>query len=498
MRAPVPVLLALGVLLRPAAAQEAPPAYAPFIEPASDEAAAHQALIRLADGLSASLWAAEPLLANPVAFALDARGEVYVAESFRVHKGVTDVREHMDWLDDDLSCETVADRVAMYRKWLGADFDSYAREHDRVRLLRDSDGDGAADTATVLADGFARHETGIGAGLLVRRSPDGAREVFYTNIPDLWRLLDADGDGVAEAREPLSSGWGVRVAFMGHDMHGLVMGPDGRLYWSIGDRGFSVTTREGGRLHHPDTGAVLRCEPDGSRLEVYHLGLRNPQELAFDDRGDLFTGDNNCDAGDLARLVPIVQGGDSAWRQPVQWIGDRGPWGREKLWAPAFEGQAAWIIPPIANIASGPSGLTCEPGTALPSVAGQLLLCDFTGGADSSHVWAFPVEPQGAWFRLGAVTDLVSGILNTDCDIGPDGALYVADWVEGWSGVGKGRLWRITDPAAQERPVVAETRALLAGDWTAREVGALGDLLAHADRRVRQQAQFELAVRGRA
>ncbi len=493
MRAFLTVLLACAT----AAAQQ-PPAYEPFIEPASDEAAAHQALIRLADGLSVSLWAAEPLLANPVAFALDARGDVYVAESFRVHKGVTDIREHMDWLDDDLSCESVADRVAMYARWLGADFDSYAREHDRVRLLRDTDGDGAADEATVLADGFASHATGIGAGLLVRRPPGGAREVYYTDIPDLWRLLDADGDGVAEARESLSTGWGVRVAFMGHDMHGLRVGPDGRLYWSIGDRGFSVTTREGVRLHHPDTGAVLRCEPDGSRLEVVHLGLRNPQELAFDARGDLFTGDNNCDAGDLARLVPIVEGGDSGWRQPVQWIGDRGPWGREKLWAPRFEGQAAWIIPPIANIASGPSGLTFEPGTALPCVAGQFLLCDFTGGADSSHVWAFPIEPDGAWFRMGAVTDLVSGILNTDCDIGPDGALYVADWVEGWSGVGKGRIWRITDPGAQALAVVAETRALLGGDWAAREVGALADLLAHRDQRVRQEAQFELAARGRA
>jgi quinoprotein glucose dehydrogenase len=280
-------------------------------------------------------------------------------------------------------------------------------------------------------------------------------------------------------------------------MHGLRIGPDGRLYWSIGDRGFSVRTPSGELLHYPFTGAVLRCELDGSRLEVVHTGLRNPQELAFDDRGDLFTGDNNCDAGDQARLVPIVEGGSSGWRQPGQWLDDRGPWGREKLWAPHFDGQAAWIIPPIANLASGPSGLTHEPGTALPSVAHQFLLCDFTGGADSSHVWAFPFEDDGAFYKLGPVTDLLGGVLVTDCDFGPDGALYVADWVEGWSGCSKGRIWRVTDPAQQQLPIVAETRELLAGDWSARAVSSLETLLAHPDQRVRTEAEFELAGRGR-
>ena len=75
--------------------------------------------------------------------------------------------------------------------------------------------------------------------------------------------------------------------------------PDGKLYFSCGDRGFPVET-ERGPIAHPHTGAVLRCNLDGSELEVYHTGLRNPQELVFDEHGNLFTGENNSDGGDNA------------------------------------------------------------------------------------------------------------------------------------------------------------------------------------------------------
>ena len=49
-------------------------------------------------------------------------------------------------------------------------------------------------------------------------------------------------------------------------MHGLALGPDGRVYFSIGDRGYNVLTPEGSRLVRPETGAVFRCERDGSGL----------------------------------------------------------------------------------------------------------------------------------------------------------------------------------------------------------------------------------------
>jgi len=85
--------------------------YAPRIAPASDEARLAMQSFRVPSGLAVELFAAEPLLANPVAFCVDEKGVFYVAETFRHGAGVTDTRSHMNWLDADLACHTVADRV---------------------------------------------------------------------------------------------------------------------------------------------------------------------------------------------------------------------------------------------------------------------------------------------------------------------------------------------------------------------------------------------------
>src|SRR4029077_6052286 len=103
-----------------------------------------------------------------------------------------------------------------YKKYLKDKVGEYAVEHDRVRLIEDTDGDGKADRATVFADGFNRAEDGIGAGLLARKG-----DVFFTCIPALWLLRDPRGEGKADVRKSLSHGYGVHVSFIGHDLHGL-------------------------------------------------------------------------------------------------------------------------------------------------------------------------------------------------------------------------------------------------------------------------------------
>lgn len=470
--------------------------YAPAIAPASDHAERMRKRIRVPQGYQVELFAAEPLLANPVAFCTDEQGRFFVAETFRHHAGVTDNRNHMDWLDDDLASRTVADRVAMYRKHLGDKFATYAAEHDRVRLIEDRDGDGRADHATVFADGFRDAADGIGAGLLARRG-----NVWFACIPSLWTLRDDDQDGVADCRRALHTGYGVHVAFLGHDLHGLKLGPDGRLYFSIGDRGFNVETPDGA-LAYPDTGAVLRCNPDGSRLEVFATGLRNPQELAFDEYGNLFTGDNNSDGGDKARWVHVVEGGDSGWRMGYQYINTptrRGPWNHEKLWTPEGAHDAAYLVPPIVNLADGPSGLVYQPGTGfLPEDRQRFYLCDFRGTALHSGVRSFALKPKGASFEVVDPKEFVWSVLATDVDFGPDSAMYITDWVEGWDKPKRGRIWRVTakEPAADAQ--AAEVKRLIAAGMAKRGDEELVGLLKHPDMRIRQEAQFALAERGEA
>lgn len=490
-------LFAASLFAQLAQAEEAPAGdsdYAPLVSPASEEGDQAIQRFEVPEGARVSLFAAEPMLANPVAFCTDDQGRFYVAETFRHSAGVTDTRSHMYWYEDDLACRTVEDRIAMFRKHLGEQITSYATEHDRVRMIVDTNGDGIADRATVFADGFSNIPDGIGAGLLAREG-----NVWFTCIPDLWLLRDTNNDGVADERESLHNGFGVHVGFLGHDLHGLRMGPDGRLYFSIGDRGFHLET-EDGTLSVPDTGSVLRCNPDGSELEVFASGLRNPQELVFDEYGNLFTGENNSDGGDKARWVYLVEGGDSGWRIGYQFLTGwtpRGPWNAEKLWHPHFAGQAAYIVPPIANLADGPSGLTHDPGTGLPAkYRGHFFLCDFRGTQHLSGIRSFAVKPKGASFELVDEEKFLWSVLATDVDFGPDGALYVTDWVEGWQKPGKGRIYRVEFPGTTDSRQVKQVQRLLSEGMQRRPSDSLARFLAYPDQRVRQEAQFALVERG--
>jgi quinoprotein glucose dehydrogenase len=174
----------------------------------------------------------------------------------------------------------------------------------------------------------------------------------------------------------------------------------------------------------------------------------------------------------------------------------RGPWNAERLWYPRFAGQAASIVPPIANLAEGPAGFTYDTGTGLlPRYRRHFFLADFHGDA-SSLVHTFTLTPQGASFALADREDFLRGCLVTDVEIGLDGGLYVSDWVQGWKKTGRGRLYRIGDPRMRDDPLVRSTREILGQGMTARSLDELASLLGHADQRVRQEAQFELAARG--
>lgn len=472
-------------------------AYVPKLAAASDEGQKAIKRFQLPPGWKCDLWAAEPDLAQPVSFYMDDSGKVYVCETFRHSQGVDDIRGHADWLDEELASRTVEDRLALLRRHYNNDLSSYTRHTERVRLLQDNQGLGKADKSVVFAEGFNSVLDGIAAGVLAR-----GQDVYLANIPNLWLLRDTNGDGVADQRRSLSYGYGVRGGFLGHDLHGLAFGPDGRLYFSIGDRAANVLV-DGRYVGNPDCGAVFRCNPDGTGLEVFCYGLRNPQELAFDEFGNLFTGDNNSDGGDQARWVYLVEGSDNGWRIGYQFIEGsdqheaRGPWNAEKMWAPQNQDQPEAVVPPIANIGAGPSGVSYYPGTGGPDdFHGTFTLADFRGSSGGSGIHRFKLKPKGASFELVNAEKMIWSILATDGDWGPDSAFYVLDWVEGWNQNGKGRIYKLTHEEGSKKPIVESTRKLLAEGFEKRSQKELMGLLAHPNQRVRQGAQFRLASMG--
>ena len=251
---------------------------------------------------------------NPSAICFDQQGRLYIAEIHRWRAGVQDIRNEQRLLKEDIAVQTNAERLAMYEKdAINRPLSFFTEYEDRIVRTEDTNGEGRADKSSVFADGFRDALDGPGIGLM---EVDGS--IWYTIIPKLWRLNDADGDGKVEKREVIQDGFGPRISLSGHDMHGLIQGPDGKIYWSIGDRGYSIETKEGKRWHRPMEGAVFRCDPDGSNVEEFHRGLRNPQELAFDQYGNLFTCDNDADSWDTGRLVYVMEGGNSGWNHGHQ------------------------------------------------------------------------------------------------------------------------------------------------------------------------------------
>jgi len=461
---------------------------------ASDEAQRALKLFAPAEGLEVALFAAEPLLGNPVSISIDGEGRVFVAETHRARTSALDVRGYPALLADDLASRSVEDRLAFTKKHFASDWPKLGVETEVVRLVEDRDRDGKADFSAVYADGFNSPLDGAAGGV---RALGGS--VWFANIPSLWRLDGMDKDGRAEQRTELSRGYGVRFGWSGHDLHGLIRGPDGRLYFSVGDRGAQVKTKEGRTLALPDEGAVLRCEMDGAQLEVFCRGLRNPQDLAFDKFGNFFTGDSAAELGDRARFIHLVEGGDYGWR--IGWqhhpLGAKfNPWLAEKLWLPQFAGQAAWVLPPVANIPDGPAGLAYHPGTGLSQRYDEAFFqCCFQGSSAKSGIRTWKALRFLGSFRLEDEAAFLDHCQATDVAFGPDSKLYFSAWGDGWEATGRGRIYRVHDVAATRDPRVEEVRLLLAEGFKNKAPTELSILIGHKDQRVRLEAQWELATR---
>ena len=317
--------------------------------------------------------------------------------------------------------------------------------------------------------------------------------------------FDERGDLLAseDHRNELLRGWGIQIGLHGHELHGPVLGPDGRFYFSASDRGIHLTSKEGRVVEVAETGAVFRCDQDGSGLELFATGLMRPRDLAFDDLGNLFTADGESGSGVQARFVHLIDGGDSGWRtgsRPAP-RGPGSPWIREGIGQPRFHDQPAYFLPPVCSIGQGPAGLTCYPGTGLTDdYRDTFFLCHLNRTPGESRIQTYQLSTDGAGFSLADSRIFVRGAMPTDVTFGPDNRLYVSDLATAWPRPesSRGRIHAIapTNLNAADRETSETTRRLLASDPADLAPRELAERLGHADRRVRLAAQFELAKRG--
>src|SRR5690606_17725486 len=129
----------------------------------------------------------------------------------------------------------------------------------------------------------------------------------------------------------------------------------------------------------------------------------------------------------------------------------------------------------------------------------KFFLVEFVGNPSRSHIWSFDLKPKGATFELNSEQDVLSGILPTGIRFAPDGALYIADWINGWNTKNYGRVWKldVTDNKNDLKSERKETERLMTLDYEGQNIDQLTQLLSYPDMRIRQKAQFELANRNK-
>jgi len=276
----------------------------------------------------------------------------------------------------------------------------------RVVRCLDKDGDGKADQVNVFAK--MDHPRGVIA-------QDG--KVWVLHPPFLSVFQDADGDGASDHHEVLVSGLTTSLIDErggDHTTNGIRMGVDGWIYIAVGDYGFHGAKGKDGTTLSQRGGGILRVRPDGTELEVFAIGLRNPFAIAIDPYLNLFTRDNTNDgAGWDVRVSHLVQTADFGYPHRFANFPDE-------------------IMPPLGAYGQGGgTGALALEDDRWPAAFRASLL---TGDWGRSEVYRHDLKAADGSFRADQKV-----FLNiprpTGMDVGADGRLYVASWRGGEASV---------------------------------------------------------------
>lgn len=345
------------------------------------------------------------------------------------------------------------------------------KARDGVKILSDFDEDGRARSITPFADGL-----NIPIGLLPM---PGGRSALVHSIPRILRLEDTDGDGRADRRGP------AYALFEFRDTHGMTnsftWGFDGWIYATHGFSNDSTVQGSDGQAIRMQSGNTYRMRPDGSRLEYFTHGQVNPFGLAFDPLGNLYSAD--CHSKPVYQLL-------------------RG------AWYPSF-GK------PHDGLGFGPEMVQHDHGsTAIAGIvyyAADQFPADYRdavyiGNVVTNRINFDKLQRHGSTYLGIAQPDFLRSddpwFRPVDIKLGPDGALYVADFYNRIIGHyevpldhpgrdrERGRIWRIVyqgDGAAPGPPRLDPAETPVA-EWIAR--------LDHPNLTVRTFATNRLAVLG--
>ncbi|HTL17574.1 MAG TPA: PVC-type heme-binding CxxCH protein [Patescibacteria group bacterium] len=390
--------------------------------------AAIQSLSRLkvADGLEVSLFASEPLVRNPTDMDIDERGRIWIAEGVNYRSS--------------------------FQKW-----GVLQPEGDRIVTLEYAP-DGTVKEKVFYQDPSVN--TALGVCVL-------GNKVIVSDSPNVFILTDTDGDGVADKRELLFTGIGGKDH--DHGVHAFSFGPDGKLYFNMGNEGKQlfyplnkdvplhglveqvpmkpVIDLDGNEVNNQGKpyrmGMVFRSNLDGSDVETLAWNFRNNYEVAVDSFGTLWQSDNDDDGNRGVRINYVMQYGNYGYADEMTGEGWSTGWKKAKDKGAPEDSKVFYewhqydpgVVPNLLHTGAGsPTGIIVYEGKLLPEpFRNQVIHCD----ALPRVVRAYPTQPDGAGYRAE-----IHDILTTpdqwfrpvDVCAAPDGSLYVADWND--AGVG--------------------------------------------------------------